>query len=487
MTGWTWGFPAKPTQNPTVEDEALLIQWPATGLDPGVSAVIGSFSYGSAACEPICSGNLFAMLLHTDHIKWNGSEYVPNRFPVDAIVWNGQTTPASSSMGTQSITNDVTGIANGPVQIVASNSPFYSDQHNMLGSTVGAKQSSSITWEDTVLASVLTNCSTDSLYNIAFSVQAGGVGATSCSNGTYVCPVMVDCQGKPPAVTPMTTVLSRTGSYNKSLCNMRCTDVVAFDTGATRIPVLSVSANSLLNMTLSIAPNHVGADSTFYSVCVVDSMMNGTASIKVTDSIGNSTIEQYSYCTIPDTNAPKVKLGFASDTCGSCFNIVVSDTQAWDRGVDTIRIYDTINVTIDTISPNGDFVFGPLANVFFHLTDPKRAGHICIIAFDYARNFFDTCFTFEGNASTSTFSPAVISLAISPNPTSEDVSIFIDGVPSANVEIFDVLGREVDHFRMNGSYDWQTAALPAGTYIVRAVVHGEGTNAQVITKRIVKE
>ena len=34
-------------------------------------------------------------------------------------------------------------------------------------------------------------------YNIAFSVAAGGVPQpTSCENGTYVCPIEVDCQAK---------------------------------------------------------------------------------------------------------------------------------------------------------------------------------------------------------------------------------------------------------------------------------------------------
>ncbi|HET6401416.1 MAG TPA: choice-of-anchor D domain-containing protein [Candidatus Kapabacteria bacterium] len=74
-----------------------------------------------------------------------------------------------------------------------------------------------------------------------------------------------------------------------------------------------------------------------------------------------------------------------------------------------------------------------------------------------------------------------LSLSISPNPASGAATISL-GAPSAKVEIFDVLGREVASFRVAGSYEWQMGALPAGTYIVRAAAGG-----MVVSKRVVKE
>ncbi len=73
-------------------------------------------------------------------------------------------------------------------------------------------------------------------------------------------------------------------------------------------------------------------------------------------------------------------------------------------------------------------------------------------------------------------------LSILPNPTSGIASISLAGAPEATVEIFDILGREVASFRVTGSYVWNMAGLPAGTYIVRAEVDGE-----VISKRILKQ
>ena len=476
VTGWTWGEPTTPAEYPTVGDEALLFQWPLNEVKAGDTEELGGFSYGSGACQPICFGRFDAMMIHPDHIKWNGLEYVPNHFPVDAVVWNGSADTVTSASGTQSIVNDATGLVNGPVEIVLpSVPPMYAMTLPLLGGEVPGQGSSSITWDDTVLASVLMNCSTDSVYNIAFSVGARGVGDSSCQNGTYVCPIMVDCQGRTYS-NPVTTILNRTGSYDGSLCNTRCTDVVTFDTASTRIPVLSVVADTLSNMRLSIAPNHAGADSTFYTVCVVDSLLNGSAEIAVTDSLGNTTIEEYSYCTIADTHAPLVQEGICIDTVGGPCTYLVSDTQAWDRGLASI-VFTNLN-GVQVTKPDKVYGLGVIEFSVF------GSGSFCITATDLAGNKFDTCF--GTTASVSVPATPTISLSVSPNPTSGDVSIFIEGAPSADVEIFDVLGREVDRFSMNGSYEWETDGLPSGTYIIRANENGPG-NSQPITKRIVKE
>ncbi len=58
------------------------------------------------------------------------------------------------------------------------------------------------------------------------------------------------------------------------------------------------------------------------------------------------------------------------------------------------------------------------------------------------------------------------SLSIYPNPLSGITTISLTGIPFANVEIYDLLGREVEHFRISGVYEWNASHLPAGTYIV---------------------
>lgn len=74
-----------------------------------------------------------------------------------------------------------------------------------------------------------------------------------------------------------------------------------------------------------------------------------------------------------------------------------------------------------------------------------------------------------------------LALSISPNPASGSAIISLTGAPSAKVEIFDVLGREVTNFHIEGYYEWQMGALPAGAYIIRASIGGA-----VVSKRILK-
>jgi hypothetical protein len=481
----TWGAP---TFTQSINDDALLFQWPAQGPDFGQTQVIGSFSYGSAACsDQICFGHLDAIMMHPEHIVWNGANYSPNPFPVDAIVWNTNDTNASVASGTQNIANATTGVSDGPIKIASplpDSNNGYKQTHNLSNAgTIPAEESSSITWEDTVLASVLTNCSTDSLYNIAFSVTATGVGSTNCQNGTYVCPIEVDCQER-SYTDPVTTVLSRTGSYDGSICNTRCTEVVAFDTGKIRIPVLSVAADTLTNMRLSIAPNHAGADSTFYTVCVIDSLLNGSAEITVTDTLGNSSIEQYEYCTIPDTLPPTITI--SGDTTVAGFKFYIRDDRPWDRGLDSIHIDTMFNVSLDSVPPNNLMGSSSYA-LAAHIINMSLSAFICLYAVDEAGNISnDTCVLYAVPQGVTPTQIEPISLSIFPSPMESVTTILLSGASAADVEIFDVLGREVDHFSIDGSYEWQTTALPSGTYIVRAVVNG-ASDAQTLTKRIVKE
>jgi hypothetical protein len=258
---------------------------------------------------------------------------------------------------------------------------------------------------------------------------------------------------------------------------MRCTNVAAFDSGGIPGGIKSIAGTSLTNMGLTLAPSHVGADTMFYTVCVQDSMKDGNATITITDTSGNVDSEHYTYCTIADTKAPLVQLGICSDSVGGPCDYQVSDTEAWDRGLDTIYFTNVQNVVItppDSVHSLGVAGFSVLG-----------IGSFCITAIDLAGNKFDTCF--GSSASVSSAPQPEVSLSISPNPASGDVTIFLDGAPTANVEIFDILGREVGRFHLDGSYDWQTNGLPAGTYILRAIVGQPGENDVSVTKRIIKE
>ena len=141
---------------------------------------------------------------------------------------------------------------------------------------------------------------------------------------------------------------------------------------------------------------------------------------------------------------------------------------------------DTVNFSIlaalpVTIFPGGSVIL----NVCFH---PRTSGSIQLpigwptnIDTPYQNSTKDTSLLSGVGSDLSVPQVAQrgqLTLSLTPNPATEATAISLQGAPSANVEIFDVLGHEVASFRVAGSYQWRMGALPAGTYIVRAEASG---------------
>jgi hypothetical protein len=385
--GWTWGGPSNGCEYPTIGDEALIFQWPGSGSDSGQTMVLGKFSYGSAACaNQICYGNLDAIMLHPEHIVWNGTSYAPDPFPVDAIVWNPNLQNASTASGTQTITNATTGVANGPIKIIAplpTTNNGYTQTHSLSDSgTIAGQQSGAISWEDQVLSGnvpgSLIDCSTDSLYNIAFSVAAGGVGSTSCTNGTYICPVEVDCQEKdiyPPRHSPHVNVgnVNSCGNYKEisdSVYDDRPTDqgLQSISWYATpnnaSVTVDTGSHTSCTNAEVSITVTQVD---TVQSPCVYFTFMDCANP----PNISYDTI-CFDRCLPPvpfDTLSPRIRLlnryndnfGPPSDSAGlaceyQCSSFVVTDSVEQplpglqeDGGLDSIFVVDSFNMNFSLL------------------------------------------------------------------------------------------------------------------------------------------
>src|SRR5665213_529750 len=138
---------------------------------------------------------------------------------------------------------------------------------------------------------------------------------------------------------PVSTIISQTGSYNGNPCNSRITDVLAVDTGSLASGIQSITAGTMINMKLT-ANVPSGKDSVPYTVRVTDSMLNGTASVAVTDVAGNEKMENFTYCTISDTLPPLVTW----DSNSTWIRIHFTENRPWDRGLDTILLTDSSNV-----------------------------------------------------------------------------------------------------------------------------------------------
>ncbi len=279
---------------------------------------------------------------------------------------------------------------------------------------------------------------------------------------------------------PVDSVLSRSGSFDGSLCNTRCTDLLAVDTGAVESGISSITVTTPpTNMKLTVPNFTSGANNIPFSVCVIDSMLDGSASVSVTDGAGNKKVWNFSYCTIQDTLPPVITWNFGSDA--NWVSLHVSETRPWDRGLGSLTVSDTVNVTFTP--PLSSFV--PGSKTVSLIVSPTNA----LLNSSFIIQASDT----NGNRSTiDTFTRSVegvssgpnlgVLLSVYPNPMSGASLFTLIGASQAEVSIFDMLGREVGHFTLKGSQEWNPSALPAGSYLARATIGGT-----VITKRLIRE
>ncbi len=383
VTDWTWSGPAVGIQYPMIGDEALILQWGASNVDANDTVELGCDSYGMPGCTPIClSNSVDAMIIHPDHIIWDpntgpSGSYIPNHFPVEGVVWNQLAQTANNVTGLQSITNDATGAADGPVKIV---SPLpvtnngYSQSH-VMAATLNGGFSTSVSWEDTVLAGILTNCSTDSLYDLALGITAGGVGGTNCLNGTYYCPIEVDCQSKdvnPPRHSPHVVVgnlnsCNNPKEYSDSVFDNRSTDLGLQSITWTVTPnanAVKVVVGAITPCTNAEVPITVTQLDTLHAPCV---------NFTFTDCAGNVSTDQICFeaCLPPgplDTLSPRIRLlnrydqninipsDSANDVCEyQCSQWVVTDSvingRQQDEGLKSISVVSETNMSFNLPNP----------------------------------------------------------------------------------------------------------------------------------------
>ncbi len=264
---------------------------------------------------------------------------------------------------------------------------------------------------------------------------------------------------------PITSVLSTEGSVDsvKMPCNARCTEILAKDTGEFASGIASIAAMTLTNMKFSGSSFTPGAASAQFGVCVIDSMQNGFASVNIKDVSGNNKMETVTYCTIADTLAPAVTW----DSIPNGFILHFRDNRAWDRGLLSVQAASPMNVNfspqLSTLKP-GAKSFDVTVTQF----DTTQPASFSIQASDTVGNTTASySFALGATAGVTANGMAPVSVSILPNPVSGSALFELQGAPSAEVSIFDVLGREVDRFHIEGAYEWNAAGLTPGTYVVR--------------------
>jgi hypothetical protein len=150
----------------------------------------------------------------------------------------------------------------------------------------------------------------------------------------------------PDTIPPRFVVISRFGSYDGSLCNMKRDSLLAiddttYDKGLQSITV--VPSTTPTNMRLDVGTIVAGTSRQGFNISVIDSMADGCISVRATDLAGNFVDTTICYCTIPDNNPPVTAI---FQTTPYAWAVYVTDVQPYDRRIDTISVTSRNNIRL---------------------------------------------------------------------------------------------------------------------------------------------
>ena len=80
--------------------------------------------------------------------------------------------------------------------------------------------------------------------------------------------------------------------------------------------------------------------------------------------------------------------------------------------------------------------------------------------------------------------PINVSFTISPNPATDNISIMSSGVRTAEIGIYDLLGKEIASSKTT-TWKWDASGVATGSYIVRIVGESDSGEEFVVWRRII--
>ncbi|HWF44699.1 MAG TPA: T9SS type A sorting domain-containing protein [Candidatus Kapabacteria bacterium] len=150
----------------------------------------------------------------------------------------------------------------------------------------------------------------------------------------------------PDTIPPHIDLLRSEITYDGSQCNMKYDSLIAVDdtTYDLGLKTIGITPNTTpVNMALNVQSFPPGSASQGFTVTVLDSMIDGSISIRATDRAGNFTDYSLHYCTFPDTNPPRMTV---VQTGPYQWSVYVEDIKPYDRHIDTISVYNRQNVQL---------------------------------------------------------------------------------------------------------------------------------------------
>lgn len=186
----------------------------------------------------------------------------------------------------------------------------------------------------------------------------------------------------PDTLNPVVTVIEHiNGDPTAPPCNGRCDSLQFTELRQYDVGLESIVAKGIVNMKFDALNVPFGAKKHLGKVCVVDTMLDGTITLDVYDTIGNVTTVTYTYCTVHDTIPPDVRIDKLPTERG--WAVTVTELNPWDRAIDSIAVINPINVkyTMPFISKvPGSLTYATNFNVY--VVDSTKDASFCVEAKD---------------------------------------------------------------------------------------------------------
>jgi len=393
---YTWG-PAPTSSN--FADNATLIMGPgsdAGAFNPGVHDSVTEIFRTAFGTPEWCMdhGKLVGLAMFPEHIVWDPASmtYSPNPFPVQTFLFSDDVGGAAGTTIRQTVGSPI--VITTPKPVGAQNT-----QIQNIGS-IGVSSVAQTHWMDSVEI-LPSGCSGPFQVGINFDVNSSNLSAPIFTNSPWGCSITVDCAH--PDVTPPKFKNSYAGCDSVENDTTLAHDDTLYDQGLKNITFTSTDLTpAQYSVTILPPPPYATCIDTSAKIFVhqIDSLHAGHVIFTLTDCANNVSYDTICFTAhpqVPDRTAPLFWLDSAVADChAQCRELTVTDSAtiatSIDRGVDSIVIVSSTNMTLSGVPAAGKFIPSVPA-VTFHVcvTDSMQDGKIILRANDTTHNFsFDT-------------------------------------------------------------------------------------------------
>lgn len=141
----------------------------------------------------------------------------------------------------------------------------------------------------------------------------------------------------------------------------------------------------------------------------------------------------------------------------------------------------TVDQSQITISANGT---APFTIIFKPGTNSTGTFKGTLTTSGGCNKTFDLVGTVAASAGVANSLPSNVSFTITPNPATDNINIMSSGVRTAEIGIYDLLGKEIASSKTT-TWKWDASSIATGSYIVRIVGESFSGDQFIDSRRII--